>query len=37
MAERPEAYTDAHEAARAGRIAPDLPMEWVALSRDESR
>jgi phytoene dehydrogenase-like protein len=34
LAKGPEVYADAHEAARAGVIAPDLPMEWVALTRD---
>ena len=34
LAERPEAYADAHEAARLGQLAAELPMAWVTLSRD---
>jgi phytoene dehydrogenase-like protein len=30
----PGAYADAHEYARAGRIADPLPMEWVMLAPD---
>ncbi len=32
LAARPDAHTDAHEAARAGTIASELPMEWVMLA-----
>jgi phytoene dehydrogenase-like protein len=31
LAERPEIYADAHEAARAGRVADDVPMAWAVL------
>lgn len=31
---RPDDHIDAHEAARAGRIAANLPMEWVMLAPD---
>jgi phytoene dehydrogenase-like protein len=31
---RPEMHADAHEEARAGRIAAELPMEWVMLAPD---
>ena len=31
---QPGAYADAHEAARAGRLAELLPMEWVMLAPD---
>ncbi|MES2255113.1 MAG: FAD-dependent oxidoreductase [Pseudomonadota bacterium] len=31
---RPEVHADAHEEARAGRIAAELPMEWVMLAPD---
>ena len=34
LVSRPDAYADAHEAARAGRIAANLPMEWVMLAPD---
>lgn len=34
LAARPDMHADAHEAARAGRIAADLPMEWVMLAPD---
>lgn len=34
LVSRPDAYIDAHEAARAGRIAANLPMEWVMLAPD---
>ena len=34
IAARPDAHVDAHEAARAGRIASTLPMEWVMLAPD---
>jgi phytoene dehydrogenase-like protein len=34
LAERPDVHADAHEAARAGRIAADLPLEWVLLAPD---
>jgi len=32
LAIRPDMHADAHEAARAGRIAADLPMEWVTMA-----
>jgi phytoene dehydrogenase-like protein len=32
LAARPGMHADAHEAARAGRIAADLPMEWVTMA-----
>ena len=32
LADRPEVHADAHEAARAGRVAANLPMEWVMLA-----
>jgi phytoene dehydrogenase-like protein len=35
LAARPDLHADAHEAARAGRIAPELPMEWVMLAPDK--
>jgi phytoene dehydrogenase-like protein len=31
---QPETYADAHEAARAGRLADPLPMEWIMLAPD---
>ena len=34
LATRPDVHADAHEVARAGRIAPELPMEWVMLAPD---
>ncbi len=34
LAQRPDVHADAHAAARAGKIAPDLPMEWVMLAPD---
>jgi len=34
LVSRPDAHIDAHEAARAGRIAANLPMEWVMLAPD---
>jgi len=34
LAARPEVHADAHEAARGGRIAAELPMEWVMLAPD---
>jgi phytoene dehydrogenase-like protein len=34
VAARPDSHADAHEAARAGRIAASLPMEWVMLAPD---
>ena len=34
LAARPQAHLDAHEAARAGRIAVNLPMEWLMLAPD---
>ncbi len=34
LAARPDMYADAHEAARAGKIAAELPMEWVMLAPD---
>ena len=34
LAQRPEVHADAHEAARAGRIASNLPMEWVMPAPD---
>ncbi len=34
MAARPDMHADAHEAARAGCVAADLPMEWVMLAPD---
>ncbi|MGZ5926628.1 MAG: phytoene desaturase family protein [Rhizomicrobium sp.] len=32
LAARPGIHADAHELARAGKIAPELPMEWVMLA-----
>jgi hypothetical protein len=32
MPARPGLHADAHEAARAGRIAAELPMEWVTMA-----
>ncbi|MBN9545556.1 MAG: NAD(P)/FAD-dependent oxidoreductase [Alphaproteobacteria bacterium] len=32
LAARPDMYADAHEAARAGCIPADLPMEWVRMA-----
>jgi phytoene dehydrogenase-like protein len=34
LATRPDMHADAHEAARAGKLAPELPMEWVMLAPD---
>jgi phytoene dehydrogenase-like protein len=34
LAARPGIHADAHELARAGTIAPELPMEWVMLAPD---
>ena len=34
LASRPDMYADAHEAARSGRTASELPMEWVRLAPD---
>jgi phytoene dehydrogenase-like protein len=34
LVSRPDAHLDAHEAARGGRIAANLPMEWVMLAPD---
>ena len=34
LAARPGSHLDAHEAARAGRIAANLPMEWLMLATD---
>ena len=34
LAARPGMHLDAHEAARAGVVAPELPMEWVMLAPD---
>ena len=34
VAARPDSHADAHEAARTGRIAANLPMEWVMLAPD---
>jgi hypothetical protein len=34
LASRPDVHADAHEAARAGRIAANLPMEWVMPAPD---
>ena len=34
MAERPGIYADAHEAARAGRLPAELPMEFAAEAPD---
>jgi phytoene dehydrogenase-like protein len=34
LAARPELHADAHDAARAGRLASDLPMEWAMLAPD---
>lgn len=34
LVSRPDAHADAHEAARAGRLAANLPMEWVMLAPD---
>jgi phytoene dehydrogenase-like protein len=34
LASRPDIHADAHEAARSGRIASELPMEWVKLAPD---
>jgi phytoene dehydrogenase-like protein len=34
LAERSGIYADAHEAARAGRLAAELPMEFVAAAPD---
>jgi phytoene dehydrogenase-like protein len=33
-AERPGIFADAHEAARLGRLAPELPMEFTAMAPD---
>lgn len=32
LAVRPSMHADAHEAARAGRIPAELPMEWVTMA-----
>ena len=34
LAERPGLYADAHEAARAGRLPAELPMEFTAAAAD---
>jgi phytoene dehydrogenase-like protein len=34
LATRPKLHADAHDAACAGRLASDLPMEWVTLAPD---
>ena len=33
-AERPDIFADAHEAARLGRLSPELPMEFAAMAPD---
>ncbi len=35
LAERPGIYADAHEAARSGRLAAELPMELAAAAPDK--
>jgi len=35
LAEQPGIYADAHEAARAGRLAAELPMEMTAAAPDK--
>ena len=34
LAERPDIYADAHEAARGGRLPAELPMEFAAAAPD---
>jgi phytoene dehydrogenase-like protein len=34
LAERPGVYADAHEAARSGRLPPEVPMEFCAMAPD---
>jgi phytoene dehydrogenase-like protein len=35
LAERPDIYADAHEAARGGRLPAELPMEFAAAAPDK--
>jgi phytoene dehydrogenase-like protein len=35
LAERPDIFADAHEAARAGRLPAELPMEFAAQAPDK--
>ena len=34
LASQPDLHAAAHDAARGGLIAPELPMEWVALNQE---